>query len=284
MSVTFFTHFFFFFTALKRIHSKNLFARQRSSVWGGDPECWSRCCADSKGPSVGKLDLARATSQEDLDRPSEEVEVYFLLQSFCSHRGLNLLAVTWVLVCGAPCVCCMYTYVHRPVEGKSWDQAGISQPVFVAKSHFMYTKYKENSIFNLVFLEDFSFRFSKVGTWSMNFILLYHNHLAHKWARWPFIYFSCIFILYFAVVFFILVVSHRLSLLPHTTSLEWIWVSSSVIILEDTKEEEVKGKVGHIQKAVANSIRLLKPSMRWMGAAKTASKESIAHCRWASCL
>lgn len=200
----FFYTFFFFFTALKRIHSKNLFARQRSSVWGGDPECWSRCCADSKGPSVGKLDLARATSQEDLDRPSEEVEVYFLLQSFCSHRGLNLLAVTWVLVCGAPCVCCMCTYVHRPVEGKSWDQAGISQPVFVAKSHFMYTKYKENSIFNLVFLEDFSFCFSKGGTWSMNFILLYHNHLAHKWARWPFIYFSCIFILYFAVVFFYL--------------------------------------------------------------------------------
>jgi len=36
----------------------------------------------------------------------------------------------------------------------------------------------------------------------MNFISLYHNHLAHKSARWPFIYISYIFILYFAEFFF----------------------------------------------------------------------------------
>lgn len=58
----------------------------------------------------------------------------------------------------------------------------------------------------------------------MNFIWLYHNHLAHKSARWRFTYISYIFILYFDEVYFFLILmeSHHLSVLPQATSLERI--------------------------------------------------------------
>lgn len=124
---------------------------------------------------------------------------------FFSYRGLNLFVL-------APCLRCMYTCVDVPVKGKSRDQGSISQPTIAAKSHLVYTKYTEKSIFHLIFIKDFSFFlppffcfFHVGGMWSMNFASVDHNQLAHESAGWPLIYFSHIFFLHFVEMVGVLV-------------------------------------------------------------------------------
>lgn len=47
--------------------------------------------------------------------------------------------------------------------------------------------------------------------------------------------------------------SHHPSPLPQAAGLKWVWISSSVRMLEDAKEREVKGKEGASTVAVAKS-------------------------------
>lgn len=70
---------------------------------------------------------------------------------FCSHRAWNLIiALMRVLVCAELCPFCVHMC---PCSSGSGDQGEISQPTFAAKLHFTYTKSKENSIFNLIFID-----------------------------------------------------------------------------------------------------------------------------------
>lgn len=99
-------------------------------------------------------------------------------------------------MCRTLCPFCVHIC---PCSSGSGDQGEISQPTFAAKLHFTYTKSKENSIFNLIFIDQIFidhfffliFLSFEGGTRNMEFITLYHNHLAHNQSARQLFYFIC---------------------------------------------------------------------------------------------